>query len=200
VGHNVQSQAGISLSDIYDVRGGQAAVERLVSTDVPVTHELGGTIFSERFSMFARRDAQNNAASVNIDMVFTGLPGGISRVLAVNMFTDDATRLLDVTVSLEGTGVDTGMPIWQWDQVNSRASRFIEAGIPQNLVALVPEPAFTFLPNLLVTDAPQSFDQIGVRGRTAAFGAGNVLLTASILLGFAAIGGISSRGLPIPGW
>jgi len=204
VGHNVQSQAGVSLSDVYDVRGGQAPIERLITAEVPAVHEMAATIQSERFSQFIRRDSFAIAQSSNFGLLITGLPAGVSRVLGINVFTDDATRLSHVTSSIQDTGggaTARGMPFWQWDQTNSQTARFLDEGANVNATVLVPTTALQYFPSLITgPDQPQSVPDIALRGATNAFGAGTVTVTFTVLIAFAAVGGISSRGLPIPSW
>ena len=46
----ILSQAGDSLADSYDVAGSIAGVDDLITQDVQLLHEMGGTIFSERLT------------------------------------------------------------------------------------------------------------------------------------------------------
>jgi len=202
VAHKVQAQAGGSLSDIYDVKGGQAPIDRLITAEVQLIHEMGDTILSERYSQFIRLVAQGNPQNTAIAAVISDLPAGVSRVHGVVVTTDITSRLTHVAVSLEDTLGTTprAIPIWVWDGTNEDVVRFMETTV-QNHIVLRPRAEYTQLPNIITgPDQPQRVSNIALRGLTSGFGAGNVVVTAVIHISFAAIGGISSRGLPIPSW
>ena len=42
----ILSQAGISLADLYNVEGSIAGIEQLDTRELPIVHEMSGTIFS----------------------------------------------------------------------------------------------------------------------------------------------------------
>lgn len=205
MGHNVQSQAGVSLSDIYDIKGGQAPIERLFTSEVPAVHEMAATIQSERFSQRIRTASALFAASTAIDLLFDTLGAGVSRLHGLILFTDDASRIADICVSIEDTdafGPDPsrGMPIWVWDATNSQSIRFRNTTM-QNLTVLRAQSEFTFLPNIITGgDQPDNCANLRVAGNTTAFGAGTVNVLCAALLSFSAEEGLSSRGLPVPSW
>lgn len=200
MGHNVQSQAGVSLSDLYDVKGGQAPIERLLTTDVPVVHEMGATIQSERFSQFIRSSSVTVAQNANVDILMTALPSGVTRVNGIIVTTDNSGRLLRMSAHLEDTDgtIPRAMPVWVWDdQLGAVNMRILGATVS----VLVPNIAFTQLPNLITSaEQPQRVSNIACRGLSSGFGAGDVTVTLFAMLSFAAIGGIGSIGLPIPSW
>jgi len=203
VGHNVQSKAGETLTDVYDVRGGQAPIERIITADVQATHDMASTIFSERFSMFTRRSAVEVVqASDNINITITGLPSGNMRLLAIWVLTDDPSRLSHISVS--AGNANRGSPIWAWDGTNSKTVRFtgpVTDGAVANVILLQPDPAWTQLPFIMAGEAqPQSVENLFLGGESNAFGAGDVDITFGAMLAFSDISGISSRGLPIPSW
>ena len=203
MGHNVQSQAGVSLSDVYDVKGGQAPIERLLTTEVPVVHEMGETIFSERCSQFIRESQQTVSQSTVINIVMDDLPGGISRIsgVSVNVDTATASDFDRMAVSLEDTTGGRAIPIWVYDEVNIDEIRILFDGTVGGDSYLRPRPEWTTVPNLITSpEQPQTVANIACRGLTSGYGAGTRTIKLRVFLTFAAIGGISSRGLPIPSW
>lgn len=205
MGHNVQSQAGVSLSDVYDVKGGQAPIERILTQEVPVVHEMGATIQSERFSSTIRRRVSGDIVqSTAFDEIIDDLPGGVSRILGVSVFADVAARSDRVAVLLRDPIAGREIPIWIWNATTGifQNVRFIDAGgAVGSLPFLYPVEPNPSIPSILVSsDQPQRVPDIAFRGQTTAFGAGTVEHTLLIHIAFAAIGGISSRGLPVPSW
>lgn len=205
MGHNVQSQAGETVTDVYDVRGGQAPIERIITADVQATHDMATTIASERFSMFIRRTpvaAVNQSSNINVTM--TDLPAGVARILNVWVEVDDASRLDHLALSIQTSAPQRGMPFWIWDGTNADTVRMfgtVTDGVINNATLLRQAFTHTRLPLLLTHgDQPQAVPDIFMGGVSTAFGAGTVEVTLGVLLAFSAIGGISSRGLPIPSW
>ena len=205
MGHNVQSQAGVSLSDVYDVKGGQSPIERLFTTEVPAMHEMGGTIQSERFSSFIRRSATGALAqNTNFDVVLNDLPAGVSRILGLAVITDVAGRAAFVQVSVRDPVAGGGreVPIFAYDEDVDDAHdiRIDLEGTPTNTLILVPHFRMPTLSMVIGPDQPQSTPDVAFRGRTGGFGAGTVEFILLLHLAFSAIGGVSSRGLPVPSW
>lgn len=202
MGHKVQSRAGDSLVEVYDVKGSQAPIEKIDIADVKGVHELGETIFSERFSVFQRRAEQSGNQSAIITKTMEDLPAGAVRLLGLTVFTDDASRLDDVAVSLQDDQASPqSIPIWIWDGTNTVNALFSDVGIVAVKTVLVPSAPLLQMPNMFASGGqPQSIIKIMTRSTTNAFGAGTVKVVLIAYLGFAAIGGISSRGLPIPSW
>jgi len=206
MGHNVQSKAGETLTDVYDVRGGQAPIERIITAEVQATHDMAGTIFSERASgNIRRRTTGDLLQSIVISEVLDDFPLGNFMVHGIQVITDDASRLASVVVSARTTfpvGGEREFPIWVWDGTNSIDVRIVDNGSASAILALLqPEPAMNTLPALFLgNDQPQAVAAIAMRGLTTSFGAGTVETILLVRTSFADIGGISSRGLPIPSW
>lgn len=205
MGHNVQSQAGVSIADVYDVKGSQAPIERVLTTEVAAVHEMGQTIFSERSSGVIRRMSEEAAQNINLGVEISDLPGGAFMLHGVQVLTDDVSRLTRVAVYARTrlpAGGERDFPIWVWDGVNSITVRIIDNGASSaNIPLLQPEPAFNTLPQLMLgSDQPQAIDTITMRGTTSGFGAGTVEVIVLMRISFAAIGGISALGLPVPSW
>jgi len=201
----ILSQSGNSLADMYDVAGSIAGIEQLESRELPIMHEMGGTLFSERFSSTIRRATTGALLqSVTWDLLITDLPPAISRILGVAVFANVAARTTHAQVSVRDPVAGRELPIWAWNTAIDAESNI---RMQDNGAAVT---TFAFLrtvdqlensPNMLTgSDQPQGVPDIAFRGITAAFGAGTVIVTAIVHVAFAQVGGISSRGLPVPGW
>lgn len=204
---DILARAGISLADVYDVRGSVAHVEELLSREVHLFHEMGGTIFSERASgvmniMTTGAVLQN----VNIGVQATGLPTTPMRILGILALVDTAARVdfLSVAAVDSIAGAETDYPIFTWDSAvdGVRDVRHLLAGAgPTNTIMLVPTLGGNYMPNLLLgSTAPAAVSGLTLRGRTTGFGAGDVTVDVVVYLAFADEQGVSSYGLPIPSW
>ena len=201
--HKVQAQAGGSLSDIYDVKGGQAPIDRLVTSEVQLIHEMGRTIQSERFSStIRRREATGILQSANFDEVLSDLPAGVTRILGLVVLSSGVSQLAVVTVSLRDPLSGRELPIFAWEAGDiNKTVRVDEDGGGVSNIGMALADDFHHPVSLIVgPDQPQRVPDIALRGTTTAFGAGTVDIILLLHLAFAAIGGISSRGLPIPSW
>jgi len=198
----ILSQAGSSLADTYDVEGSIAGIEQLETRELPIVHEMGGTVFSERASGFIRLSTSGAILqSTNWDNVFTDLPAGIIRILGFFVFSDDATRITQATLSVRGEN-NREVPIFAWDSgEGSFAARIDNGGVADirglgsNLGTGGGVPSMLF-----GIGQPQRVPEVAFRGTSTAFGAGTVTVSAFLYLGFSEVGGISSRGLPVPSW
>jgi len=200
----ILSQTGISLADTYDVEGSIAGIEQLESREVSLVHEMGGTIFSERLSGAIRRVTTGailqNAAW---DLILTDLPAVPTRVLGVVVFSDDDARISRAMVAIRDPLAEREIPIFVWDAneatVTVRMQDNGAAVTTENVLANALGVAT--LPSMLIgSEQPQPVDQVAFRGLTTGFGAGTVVTTALIYIGFSQVGGISSHGLPVPAW
>ncbi len=199
----ILSKSGDSLADVYDVEGSQAGVENLESKDVHLVHEMGATIFNERLAsrvlaLSSGAVAASTAWNVNFSVSRN------TRILALACVTDNVGRITANQVSItSGPAVDnTEVPIWGWLGASdgSRVLSVMIAGVVANRTVLIPG-LVGEIPNLLIgTDSPRPAQTITMRGVSNAFGAGTVETQVLVLFGFAQTEGLSSRGLPIPGW
>lgn len=199
----ILSQSGNSLADMYDVEGSSAGIEQLETRELPIVHELGATLFSERASGAVRRlQTAAVAQSTAFDIVINDLPSGLFRVLGVTVLASSGSRVAQAQVSLRAPLLNRDMPIFIFDTSNDDESivRVVDGGAAANFLALIPHQ--TFSPNLCFgTGQPQNVgNEIALRGTTSAFGAGTVVVTALVYIGFSRVEGLSSRGIPIPGW
>lgn len=200
----VLSQAGVSLADTYNVKGSIAGVEELLAREVSLFHEMGGTIFSERFQTgISRMTTGDLTQSTDFNLISNNLPTALNRLLGLAIITDDAARITRASVSVRDSTIALDFPVWVWDGTNLQALNIESApGGGVNIEAvLMGEGVLSMLPSFAngVT-GERLVDQLVLRGRTAAFGAGTVFLTALYYIGFAFRQGERSPGLPIPSW
>jgi len=205
VNPKILSQAGDSLADIYDVKGSIAGIENLESRDLPIVHEMGATVFSERFSTeILRISSAAQSQSDDWGTLLTGLPDTVFRVQGVRVFVDVTARVTLASLAMRDPVTARETPIWSWDDANDGETsvRFSDDGAATGVsIFLQPAPGNVQLPKIGAGDQqPQRVNGLIFRGTTPAFGAGTVEAVALVDIAFAQIGGVSSRGLPIPGW
>lgn len=198
----ILSQAGNSLADIYDVEGSIAGIEHLETHDLPIVHEMGSTVFSERFTTtITRIPTAALLQNVDIDVVSTNFPQVPSRVLSVSVLTDQPTRILRLAVLSRDPVALEEIPLWVFDTTPlSESIRIADGGAPANSNVLIGRPGFEQKSFTGGFGQPDFVGEVALRGRTTGFGAGNVTIVALVHFGFGEIVGISSRGLPIPSW
>lgn len=200
----VQAQAGSSLADIYDVKGSIAGIENLETRDLPIVHEMGATVFSERLSGNHRRQVTASLAqSTAFDSVLADFgQGNAQRILGVTVLADFSARVDRVMVAIQDPIAEREVPIFVWDTANDATSviRIVDNGAAAaDMAYFIPNPLI--LPNMLLGPGqPDQMPNIVLRGQTSAFGAGAVVLTLLIYHVFAELGGVSSHGLPVPSW
>lgn len=200
----VLSQSGNSLADIYDAQGSIAGIDQLETTELPIVHEMGATIFSERVSGFILRATTGNInQDTDWDVIVTDAPTVPTRVLGVQLFANDGARVLRSMVALRFEGAEREFPLYAWDSNESIIQTRMQddGGTVAVFDLLVTNLNFGQGPSMLIgSQQPQSVGDIAFRGRTTGFGAGTVFIVALLYLSFSAVTGLSSRGLPIPGW
>jgi len=198
----IQAQTGASLADVYDVRGSIAGVEELLSKDVQLVHEMGQTIFSERLVQLVTvvsTAAIAQSASFDVE-IFTAGSIPFTRVLQIIATVDTAGRVSNAAVSAEDAAAQNGVIIWKWEGAEI-VNRILNGGSATNVVVLKADIAYDGLPCLLTGLTQQrSVPTLTMRGNTAAFGAGTVTIATRVLLAFPQLGGVSSKGLPLPAW
>ena len=202
----VLTQSGDSLADIYDVEGSIAGIEQLETRELGILHEMGGTVFSERYSQAIRRLTTGDiAASASFNIVATDLPAGPFRIFGIFVFVDTASRILMAAVSLRNPTTGREIPLFVWDsgddiQVRARLVQDGAAvGSVTSLRSVQNQEALPGMGNGF--GQPQQVNELAFRGVAEAFGAGTVECTALVHVGFSQIRpGLSSRGLPVPSW
>lgn len=200
----ILSQAGVTLADVYDVVGSVAGIEQLESREVGLVHEMGSTIFSERMRTTIRREATGDLAQgTEVNIVTSNMPVTINRLLGIAVITDDASRLGRITILARDPANGLEIPVWIWDGANSDRINMRDAGSAVTAFDLLRGlPSNQFIPNLTGggDQGPDPVNELALRGVTAAFGAGTVFVRAFYYIAFPFLGGVSSKGLPIPSW
>lgn len=209
----ILSQAGNSLADTYDVEGSVAGIETLETRELPIVHEMGGTVFSERFRTTIVRVASGNLnQNVDINLVTTDLPVTISRLLGVAVVTDDAARILRLACMVRDpiTGGGREFPVWVWDGATGETIRMEDEGVGTDFTLLAGPFSSLSIPTFCggldtvgtVAGAAGTarVNEMALRGRTTGFGAGTVFVRAFYFVAFTDTPGVSSRGLPVPSW
>lgn len=199
----VLAQAGTSLADVYDIEGSIAGVDQLISEEVHLQHEMGGAIFSERFNGHIQRLATGALVqNTDFDVISTELPDAVGRILGITVVAAPIARTGRAMVAIRDPGPGRELPLFVWDIANDVESQIsiVEDGGASGLqAALISNPLM--IPNFSFgAEQPDVMNELAFRGRTTAFGAGTVSLVALVYIGFGAIAGISSHGLPIPSW
>lgn len=202
----ILSQSGTSLADLYDVEGSIAGIEQLDTRELPIVHEMGATLFAERFNTTIRRgETAGILQNANFDIEITDLPSAVFRIFGVSVFINNTARVLFASVSVRAPNTLSEFPIWVWDQavdIEVRA-RLAAGGAVSTRLLLRPVQLLEALPQMMAgEESPNATPvrDIVLRGTTAGFGAGTVVITVLVHIGFSQLSGLSSHGLPIPSW
>lgn len=201
----ILSQAGSSLADVYDVEGSIAGIDSLETRELPLVHEMGGTIFAERVVSIVRTlttVALNQSTSFDITPL--DFPVTPFRVLGAEVTSNMAGRISNAMLGVHTTtdNLEGEIPFFTWENTtDTEASvriRLLGAAAANTNMLI---PSVIRVPTFVVgTDQPTATNTIVFRGLTSAFGAGTITIRALIHIAFALQRGLSSRGLPIPGW
>ena len=201
----ILSRSGDSLADIYDVKGSIAGIDQLETRELPIMHEMGHTVFSERFgSNIPRGDATALAQNLTWDVTLSGFGRTVVRILSLMVFANVGGRITNAQVSVRSPALGREVPIWYWNStVDSELTIRMQddGGALGNFTLLRPVQLFEGIPNILTgVDQRTRVDEVVFRGLTSGFGAGTVQPRVVLHTAFSEEGGLGSRGLPIPGW
>ena len=200
----ILSRSGDSLADTYDVEGSIAGIDQLLSKEVTLIHEMGGTIFSERLTGgIVRLSSTALAQNVSWNVVFEVVTTTMSRIVGVLVFADTSTRIVSATVAIRDPLAGREMPVAIWDSSEDRVTiRMVDDGAAVAVFdAMVTSMNGPTVPSMMLGGAqPSPVNEITFRGLTTGFGAGTVTCTALVYLLHASVTGLSSRGLPLPSW
>ena len=201
----ILSQSGRSLADIYNVRGSIAGIDQLETRELPIVHEMGATVFSERFRTSVREVSSGAIAqNTDWDVILATLPATVTRILGVIVATTAVASLVRASLMLRDpiSGGGTEIPFWVWDGANSIATRFMDSGtiVVQDL--LLASPTLFQIPTFSggVEQGAVPVRDLAFRGRAGGFGAGTVTTNAFIFVAFSFTPSVPSFGLPIPSW
>jgi len=204
----ILSQAGTSLADTYDVEGSIVGVENLESTDVHLFDEMGGRVFSERLQSFIiTLQTGGVSQSTAFDVNAGGIPDSPNRIVGAVLLSDVAARVTNCSLAILDPENGVELPFLAWDTSDDQDIAYrgdVGAGTA-NLILMRPTGGVN-LPWLMSRiGVGKNMPSLQLRGVTAAFGAGTVVITGLVLLaranpGNPAPGAPSSHGLPIPSW
>ncbi len=198
----ILSRSGDSLADVYDVEGSIAGIENLESSDVNLTHDMGEVIFSERVGarvLLLQPGAILQSVTFNVTFL---MPRHMSRILGIQVTADVGARTQRLMVGINDGLTD--IPLWMWetgsaDDVEKTERSLLAGAGPAGRIFFVPMVGFG--PSMAFgREQPLVVDQLVFRGESTAFGAGNLNLTAIVLVAHAQAQALSSRGLPVPSW
>lgn len=205
----ILSRSGASVADVYDALGSNVGIDELDVGSLKGVHEMGGTVFAERVGGQIRRGTTGDIIASAGIVVEVGMPLFPTRLLGLTVITDDASRVNRCAVmpqgEMDGTTTATQeMPIWVWDETNSTPVRMVDNnGAAALFDVLHPIQPLTQVPSMMFgADSPaQTTATMAMRGDATAFGAGTVEIILLMYIAHAvAQSGLSSYGLPIPGW
>jgi len=202
----ILSLSGQSLADMYDVEGSIAGIDQLETRELPIVHEMGATVMSERFTTRVFRIPSGPVnQSTGFVTVLTTLPETPARLLGVQVISSLASRLERVAVLGTDPRLSQDFPLWVMDTaaVVGETVAMEDAGAPVTIEVVNPRPAMNQFPSFVGGREQQDsmVSSITLVGSTTAFGAGTVTTTALLLLAFPRRdGSVSSKGVPIPSW
>jgi len=213
----ILSQAGISLADTYEVEGSIVGIDTLESRELPIVHEMGATIFSERLTTHIIRISSGVIAqNDDFDIASAPFADCANRVLGVEFIADVAGRIDNVALMLldPNTLNNPEYPIATWNSAaaTTAGAASNEATIRFNNAGAGPAAMSYLRPNLernqmLIArmGVAVGMPTLILRGTAAAFGAGNVELVAFVYIARPNPLNItpaspSSHGLPVPSW
>lgn len=202
----ILSRSGDSLADIYDVEGSIAGIDQLETRELPITHEMGATVLSERFTTRIFRIPTgdlNQSTAFRVEL--TTLPETPARLLGVQVIVDQGSRIARCAVLATDPTVQQDFPVWVYDALAGIRETITmeDVTVSADFSLLIPQGAANVFPSFAGGREQQDnmVSSITLTGLTTAFGAGTVLATALLLLAFPRGDvNISSRGLPIPSW
>lgn len=204
----ILSQAGDSLADSYDVSGSIAGVEDLITQDVQLIHEMGGTIFSERLTSQVLTIASGSTAqNSSFDGAYEDFSDSPTRILGIQVLTSAASRVQLASVSILEDDGSAEQPIFVFDSTDDEEGLVrctISGGGVANYGHLSPRLSAT--PTLVTRFGNSSnMPTLKLRGLTEGFGAGTVQVTALVHVARAGpavpvAGTPESHGLPLPSW
>jgi len=189
---------------MYDVEGSVAGIDQLRTEELPIVHEMGQTLFSERLSgAFNRQTSTALAQDQTWDIEFQ-VGNVIARILGLCVYTAaNSGRIDHATVCVRESVANREIPIFVWDSATGGvvAARIRDNGAAAAQVIMLENMLdIATLPSMLFTGQPVTVDQLAFRGLTTGFGAGTVTCNMTFYRAFSQREGLSSRGLPIPSW
>jgi len=202
----ILSQSGKSLADVYDVEGSIAGIEQLETRDLPIMHEMGGTVFSERFQDRIFRIPtgailQNADFRIQLDT----LPETPARLLGIQVIASLPFRVVKCAVLGTDPTVSQDIPLWVWDAAGALTEEvnMEDVTVGNDFALMIPHASANIFPSFAGGREQQDnmVSSLTLTGTTTAFGGSTTEITALCYLAFPRRdGSVSSLGLPIPSW
>jgi len=199
----ILSQGGRSLADMYDVQGSIAGIDSLETRELPIVHEMGAVLFSERFRTTIRRVTTGDIAqNITTSPAITTMPRSITRIIGIQVYSDDESRVLTASVSLQMPDNAQDFPIWIWDGTTFAAAPIVDDSVLVTLDVLSPEPGTLMVPTFTggLHQGPDAVTDLRLRVTSTGFGAGTVEIMCLVYLAFTFTGGVSAFGAEVPSW
>ena len=199
----ILSQGGRSLADMYQVAGSIAGIDSLETRELPIVHEMGAVLFSERFRTTIRRVATGDMAqNTTASPAITTMPASITRIVGIQVYSDDESRVLAAAVSLQAPDNTQDFPIWVWDGTAFAAAPIVDDGVLLTLDVLGAEPGSLMIPSFTggVDQGSVPVTDLRLRVTSTGFGAGTVEVMCVVYLAFTFTGGVSAFGARVPSW
>jgi len=205
----ILSQSGISLADAYDIEGSIAGIETLESRDVSLVHEMGATLFSERFVGEVRRNSTGDVLQSTVfDIVLQNLPVTPFRIAGIQVTVDNGSRLSNCQVSINARNDGRDQPLFVWDSAIAGyvepLIRIQDNGGAAGGIRILQGPTTPLMPVMAMGSTQhQTAGDVAFRGQTLAFGAGTVEAIMRLYILFPIVSGHDGQesfGLPIPSW
>ena len=190
---------------MYQVSGSVAGIDSLETHELPIVHEMGAVLFSERFRTTIRRITTGGIAqNITASPAITNMPDAITRILGIQVYADDESRVLTAQVSLQRPSNAEDFPIWVWDGTTFATAALVDLGVLGNFDILSPEPGTLMVPTFSggVDQGPsnETVTDLRLRVITTGFGAGTVEIICVVYLAFTFTGGVSAFGARVPSW
>lgn len=199
----IRARTGVSLADIYDIEGSIVGVDELVPQEVQTVHEMGHTIFSERFGLtIARASSGAIAQSTAWNNTLTPNAQSFYRILGIAVLSDQPGRVSNCVISIRSATLGREVPLWVFVNADGASTiQLVENGGAVAAAELL-NGTILGLPGLgAAAEQRDSCPEIVFRGLTTAFGAGTATQIVLVQLGLASpAGGLSAYGLPMPSW
>jgi len=173
---------------------------------------MGGRVFAERLRSFILNVSTTAIAqSTTFDISVTGIPDSPNRIIAASLTVPTAARVEMAALHLSqdtGDTFFTDQPLVVWDSTTDAEvnCRFALKGVNQGNAFVLRPTGQAFVPILMTRMGPDfKMPELKLRGKSSAFGAGTIIVTAIVLIARAnpetrVVGDPSSHGLPIPSW
>lgn len=211
----ILAKVGESLADSYDVIGSIAGTEELLSREVSLLHELGGTMFSERLTSHITRISSGSLAqNASFDIVSSPFADCPNRISLVQFIANAASKFKFCSLMIDDPNGSLEIPVDVWCGAGATTSgsgdseaaiRFDDDGAGASAMSWL-RPTLAFEPVVIarmggITGIPTLI----FRGTAAAFGGGTAELLCYVhhmrpTLLNPTPGSASSHGLPLPSW